>query len=58
MDGASYHRSAETRSCINHLNMDVVVSAPYSYAAAAAETWFAHFKRGDFNKENVKTGKR
>ena len=58
MDGASYHRSAETRSCINHLKMQVVLSAPYSYASAAAETWFAHFKRGDFNPLSIKTGKR
>ena len=49
MDGASYHRSAETRACINHLRMQVVLSAPYSYAAAPAEVWFAHFKKGDFN---------
>ena len=31
MDGASYHRSAETRTCIKHLGMKVVLSAPYSY---------------------------
>ena len=31
MDGASYHRSAETRKCIGHLQMKVVLSAPYSY---------------------------
>ena len=34
MDGASYHRSKETRSCIKHLKMRVVLSSPYSYAAA------------------------
>ena len=58
MDGAAYHRSAETRSCINHLGLQVVLSAPYSYAAAPAELWFAHFKKGAFNFENIKTGKR
>ena len=58
MDGASYHRSAETRACINHLRMQVALSAPYSYAAAPAELWFAHFKRGDFNPHSVKTNKR
>ena len=58
MDGASYHRSAATRACISHLKMQVVLSAPYSYAAAPAETWFAHFKRGDFNQGDIKTTKK
>ena len=58
MDGASYHRSAETRACINHLNMKVLMSAPYSYSASPAEVYFSHFKRGDFNPQNIKTGKR
>jgi len=31
MDGASYHKSVETRTCIQHLGMRVVLSAPYSY---------------------------
>ena len=58
MDGASYHRSAETRKCIGHLSMKVILSAPYSYASAPAELWFAHFKRGTFNPEEIKTGKK
>ena len=58
MDGASYHRSAETRACIKQLRLQVVLSAPYSYASAAAETFFAHFKRGEFNPQGRKTGKR
>ena len=58
MDGASYHRSAETRKCISHLKMKVVLTAPYSYASAPVELWFAHLKRGSFNPGQVKTGKR
>ena len=58
MDGASYHRSAETRKCISHLNMKVILSAPYSYESAPAELWFAHFKRGSFNPNAIKTGKK
>ena len=58
MDGASYHRSAGTRACINHLGIQVALSAPYSYAAAPAELWFAHFKRGDFNQNCERTGKK
>lgn len=50
LDGASYHRSNETRKCIEFLGMRVVLSAPYSYQTAPAELWFAHFKRGNFNE--------
>ena len=41
IDGAAYHRSAETRTCLKHLGMRVIISAPYSYSAAACELWFA-----------------
>ena len=41
LDGAAYHRSTETRVCLQHLGMNVVISAPYSYSAAAAELWFS-----------------
>ena len=58
MDGASYHRSKETRNCIKHLNMRVVLSSPYSYAAAPAELFFAHMKRGDMNPDRIKSGKK
>ena len=58
MDGASYHRSIETRKCISHLGMKVVLSAAYSYASAPVELWFSQFKKGDFNPNNAKTGKR
>ena len=58
MDGASYHRSYQTRTCIKHLNMQVVLSAPYSYATAPAELFFAHLKQGDLNPDRIKSGKR
>ena len=58
LDGASYHRSIDTRKCIAYLGMRVVLSAPYSYQTAPAELWFAHFKQGDFNEVKIKTGKR
>ena len=58
LDGAAYHRSTETRSCLKHLGMQVVLSAPYSYQTAVAELWFAHMKKGTWNQENIKTGKR
>jgi hypothetical protein len=49
LDGAPYHRSEEARKCIKHLGMKVILTAPYSYATAPAELWFAHFKQGTFN---------
>ena len=49
IDGASYHRSVDTRRYIDHLRIKVVLSAPYSYAVAPAELWFASLKTGDFN---------
>ena len=58
MDGASYHRSADTRSSLQHFGMKVVLSAPYSYQTAACELFFAHFKRGNWNPGAVATGKR
>ena len=58
MDGASYHRSAETRKCISHLAIKVILSAPYSYSSAPAELWFSLFKRGTFNPGDIKTGKK
>ena len=58
LDGAAYHKSAETRSCLLHLGMNVALSAPYSYQTAVAELWFAHMKKGTWNQDNIKTGKR
>ena len=58
MDGAAYHRSTETRRSLQHLGLQVVLSAPYSYSTAVAELWFAHMKQGSWNLDEIKTGKR
>jgi hypothetical protein len=58
MDGASYHRSGDTRRSLQFLQMKFVLSAPYSYTTAVAELWFAHFKQGSWNPEEMKTGKK
>ena len=55
---ASYHKTADSRACYQHLGLNVVLSAPYSYAAAPVELWFARLKQGDLNPGNIKTGKR
>ena len=57
LDGAAYHRSVNTRRCLSDLRMQVVLSAPYSYAAAPAELWFSILKRGDFNPLLIRSTK-
>ena len=57
LDGATYHRSEVARQSFLHLSMKVVISAPYSYAGAVAELWFAHIKQGCWNPDGIKTGK-
>ena len=57
LDGAAYHKSEETRKSLQHLGMQVVLSAPYSYQGAPAELWFGHLKQSDWNEEGIKTGK-
>ena len=57
LDGASYHRSQETRLMLKKLNVKYIISAPYSYDAAPVELFFAYLKREMLNPENEKTGK-
>ena len=40
------------------MGLNVVLSAPYSYAAAPVELWFARLKQGDLNPSNNPSGKR
>ena len=46
------------RECYKYLGLKVVLSAPYSYATAPVELWFARLKQGDINPDNQPTGKR
>ena len=55
---ATYHKTPEMRECYKYLGLKVVLSAPYSYAAAPVELWFARLKQGDLNPDNQPTGKR
>ena len=41
-----------------HLGVKVVISAPYSYHGAPVEMWFSRLKTGDWNPQNVPTGKK
>ena len=55
---ASYHRSEDMREYYKYLGVNACFSAPYSYAAAPVELWFARLKTGDINPENKPSGKR
>ena len=58
LDGASYHKSKETRKTFDSLGIRVVISAPYSYAAAPVEKFFGYFKSTNINPKNLKLGKK
>ena len=56
MDGAPYHKSC--KAIIQHLGLNVVLSAGYSFAAAPAELFFSMLKRTDMNPDHISTGKK
>ena len=43
---------------MNKLGIKVMLSAPYSYAGAPCELFFAYFKQGYLNKRGESTGKK
>jgi hypothetical protein len=58
IDGAAYHRTADVRVLLKRLNVDYIVSAPYSYDTAPVELYFSYFKRLDLNPTKESTGKK
>ena len=58
MDNASYHRSEYTRAYFHQLGVQVMLSAPYSYAGSPVELFFAYFKQGYLNDRFESTGKK
>ena len=57
LDGARYHTGDEIRGFLHKMQIQVIWSAPYSYAAAA-ESLFSGIKLGDLNPTRLPTGKR
>ena len=45
LDGARYHTSADTRKILKQIGVNFVISAPYSYDAAAVELYLAYYKQ-------------
>ena len=58
LDGASYHKSSDTRELLAKFNIKVVISAPYSYDTAPIELLFAELKRNDLNPRSLPAGKK
>ena len=58
LDNAAYHGTTEVREFLAFLGVPVIYSGPYSYTAAPAERYFAHFKAGQLNLNALPTGKR
>ena len=56
-DGASYHTEKNALKFMQQLGWQVVISAPYSYAASAIEMYFGIVKSVDMNKLGLPTGK-
>ena len=58
LDGARYHTSADIHKIFKQIGVNFVISAPYSYDAAAVELYLAYYKQVQTNPDNEKTGKR
>ena len=57
-DGATYHRSAETRNSLSNTGVKTMISGPYGYEIAAVEMLFAGIKSTNLNPEMIMTGKK
>ena len=57
-DGATYHRSAETRNFLANMGVRAMVSGPYGYDIAPVEMLFASIKSTNLNPDLIKTGKK
>ena len=57
-DGATYHRSAETRNFLANMELKTMISGPYGYNIASIEMLFASIKSTNLNPDMIKTGKK
>ena len=56
-DNAPYKTSASMMKFYEEHQVPVMFTGPHSYAASPIELWFAHFKKGNLNPENLPMGK-
>ena len=57
-DGASYHRSGETRNFLSNIGVKTMISGPYGYNIAPVEMFFSGIKSNNLNPELIRTGKK
>ena len=57
-DGATYHRSAETRNFLANMGVKTMISGPYGYEIASIERLFAGIKSTNLNPDLIRTGKK
>ena len=57
-DGATYHRSAETRNYLANMGVRAMISGPYGYDIAAIEMLFSGIKSTNLNPDLIRTGKK
>ena len=57
-DGATYHRSAETRNFLANMGVRAMISGPYGYEIASVEMLFAGIKSTNLNPDLIRTGKK
>ena len=57
-DGATYHRSAETRNYLANMGVKTIISGPYGYEIAPIEMFFSQLKSTNLNPEGMRTGKK
>ena len=57
IDGAAYHVDRRSIAFMKSIGWNVLISAPYSYAAAAIELFFAQVKSTDMNPTGLPAGK-
>jgi len=58
LDGAPWHVGEEIRDYMQKMQVPLIFSGPYSYAAASIESLFSQLKLGELKKENISTGKK
>ena len=57
-DGATYHRSAETRNYLANMGVKTMISGPYGYEIAPVEMLFSGIKLTNLNPDLIRTGKK
>ena len=58
LDNAAWHTSPCMRQRLAKMQLPIIFSGPYSYAAAPVEMLFAALKLGELNPERLPTGKK